>query len=79
VAPVLTPAMSYSAKQGILPGAVSSATLTHIQLSAQSLQVNSFAITATWYFSRDNSVPVKRQIRLTGPSSTDQTKTAKVH
>ena len=49
------------------------------QLSTQSLQVNSYSITAKWYFSRDNSVPIKRQIRLPGPTSADQTKTARVH
>jgi hypothetical protein len=49
------------------------------QLSSQSLQVNSYSISARWFFSRDNGVPIKRQIRLSGPSSSDQTKTSKVH
>jgi hypothetical protein len=49
------------------------------QLSTQSLQVNSFSITARWYLARDNRVPVIRQSRLPGPASSDQTKTAKGH
>jgi hypothetical protein len=49
------------------------------QLSTQSLQVNSFSITAKWYLARDNRVPVVRQSKLPGPQSSDQTKTAKAH
>jgi hypothetical protein len=49
------------------------------QLSSQSLQVNSFSIAARWYFARDARVPVRRQARLQGPSSADQTKTGKAH
>lgn len=47
------------------------------QLSTQSLQVNSFSITARWFLARDNRVPVVRQSKLPGPESSDQTKTAK--
>jgi hypothetical protein len=49
------------------------------QLSTQSLQVNSFSITARWYLARDNRVPIVRQSKLPGPASSDQTKTAKAH
>jgi hypothetical protein len=49
------------------------------QLSAQSLQVNSLSIAARWYFARDARVPIRRQARLAGPSSADQTKTGKAH
>jgi hypothetical protein len=49
------------------------------QLSAQSLQVNSLSIAARWYFARDARVPIRRQARLPGPASADQTKTGKAH
>jgi hypothetical protein len=49
------------------------------QLSAQSLQVNSLSIAARWYFARDARVPIRRQARLAGPASADQTKTGKAH
>ncbi len=49
------------------------------QLSAQSLQVNSLSIAARWYFARDARVPIRRQAKLSGPASADQTKTGKAH
>jgi hypothetical protein len=49
------------------------------QLSAQSLQINSLSIAARWYFARDARVPIRRQARLPGPASADQTKTGKAH
>jgi hypothetical protein len=49
------------------------------QLSGQSLQVNSFSIAARWYFARDARVPIRKQIPLQGPESSDQTKTGKAH
>jgi hypothetical protein len=49
------------------------------QLSDQSLQVNSLSIAARWYFARDARVPIRRQARLPGPASADQTKTGKAH
>jgi hypothetical protein len=49
------------------------------QLSPDSLEVNSFSIAARWYFARDARVPLRRQIRLNGPASADQTHTGKGH
>jgi hypothetical protein len=49
------------------------------QLSDQSLQVNSLSIAARWYFARDARVPIRRQAKLPGPSSADQTRTGKAH
>ncbi len=49
------------------------------QLSAQSLQVNSLSIAARWYFARDARVPIRRQARLPGPASANQTNTGKAH
>ncbi len=49
------------------------------QLSAQSLKVNSFSITARWYFARNARVPVRKQAPLPGPTSADQTHTGKGH
>jgi hypothetical protein len=49
------------------------------QLSNQSLQINSLSIAARWYFARDARVPIRRQARLAGPASADQTKTGKAH
>jgi hypothetical protein len=41
--------------------------------------VNSFSIAARWYFARDARVPIRKQIPLQGPESSDQTKTGKAH
>ena len=49
------------------------------QESSQNLVVNSFSIAARWYFARDARVPLRRQIQLPGPASTDQTHTGKGH
>lgn len=49
------------------------------QRSDNSLQVNSFSITARWYFARNARVPVRRQAPLPGPASADQTHTGKGH
>jgi hypothetical protein len=49
------------------------------QRSSQDLVVNSFSIAARWYFARDARVPLRRQIELQGPASTDQTHTGKGH
>jgi hypothetical protein len=49
------------------------------QQSAKDLVVNSFSIAARWYFARDARVPLRRQIELQGPASTDQTHTGKGH
>ncbi len=49
------------------------------QRSTRDLVVNSFSIAARWYFARDARVPLRRQIELQGPSSTDQTHTGKGH
>jgi len=49
------------------------------QLSNQNLVVNSFSIAARWYFARDARVPLRRQLRLQGPASADQTHTGKGH
>jgi hypothetical protein len=49
------------------------------QQSDKNLVVNSFSIAARWYFARDARVPLRRQIELQGPASTDQTHTGKGH
>ena len=49
------------------------------QESDKNLVVNSFSIAARWYFARDARVPLRRQIQLPGPASTDQTHTGKGH
>lgn len=49
------------------------------QLSNQSLLVNSVSIAARWYFARDARVPVRWQVPLPGPQSSDQTRTGKAH
>jgi hypothetical protein len=49
------------------------------QRSNKDLVVNSFSIAARWYFARDARVPLRRQIQLQGPASTDQTHTGKGH
>jgi hypothetical protein len=49
------------------------------QKSGNSLEENSFSIAARWYFARDARVPLRRQIPLSGPESSDQTHTGKGH
>jgi hypothetical protein len=49
------------------------------QLTSKDLVVNSFSIAARWYFARDARVPLRRQIKLQGPLSADQTHTGKGH
>jgi hypothetical protein len=49
------------------------------QLSSHSLIVNSWSLTARWYFARDSRVPIRRQAPLKGPASSDQTKTGSAH
>ncbi len=49
------------------------------QQSDKNLVINSFSIAARWYFARDARVPLRRQIELQGPASTDQTHTGKGH
>ncbi len=45
------------------------------QKSSESLIVNSWSLTARWYFARDARVPIRRQAPLKGPETSDQTKT----
>jgi hypothetical protein len=49
------------------------------QLSNKSLIVNSWTLTARWYFARDSRVPIRRQAPLKGPETSDQTKTGSSH
>jgi hypothetical protein len=48
------------------------------QVTGQSIVINTFSIQAKWYFARDATVPPPRQIYFRGPSSADQTATAKI-
>jgi hypothetical protein len=48
------------------------------QVAGQSIVINSFSIAAKWYFARDASVPPRRQVYFSGPTSADQTNTAKM-
>jgi hypothetical protein len=54
-----------------------SAFLYQNQVSQASILVNTFAITAKWYYDRDSGVPLGRMLRFKGPASQDQTKTAR--
>lgn len=49
------------------------------QLSSPSLIVNSWSLSARWYFARDARVPIRQQAPLHGPASADQTKTGTAH
>lgn len=49
------------------------------QLSNQNLVINTFSISARWYFARDARVPVPKQAPLPGPASANQTVTGKSH
>jgi hypothetical protein len=48
------------------------------QVVGQNLVVNSFIITARWYYDRDSGVPIKRQLFFKGPASADETKSARI-
>jgi hypothetical protein len=48
------------------------------QVTGQSIFINTFSIQAKWYFARDATVPPGRQLYFRGPSSADQTATAKL-
>jgi hypothetical protein len=45
---------------------------------ANSLRVDTFTITAKWFFARDSGVSFWRQLFFLGPATTDLTKTAKI-
>lgn len=45
---------------------------------SHSLVINTFSITAKWYFARDAAVPFWRQLWFRGPASLDQTKSAQM-
>ncbi len=47
------------------------------QITQQSLVVNTFSLTARWYFDREAGVRLKRQIVFVGPASADQTTSGK--
>ena len=44
---------------------------------SHSLLINTFSVTAKWYFGRDAAVPFWHQLRFRGPASLDQTKSAR--
>jgi len=48
------------------------------QVVRQSIVVNTFMVTARWYYDRDSGVPRWRLLFFKGPASLDQTKTAKI-
>jgi hypothetical protein len=48
------------------------------QVTGQSIVINSFSVSAKWYFARDATVPPRRQFYFSGPASADQTSTAKI-
>ena len=45
---------------------------------SHSLLINTFSVTAKWYFGRDAAVPFWHQLRFRGPASLDQTKSARM-
>jgi hypothetical protein len=48
------------------------------QVTGQKIGINTFSIAAKWYFARDASVPVWKQLEFKGPASADQTSIAKM-
>jgi hypothetical protein len=48
------------------------------QVTRQSINIETFSITAKWYFARDETVPPHRQLLFAGPASADQTSTARI-
>lgn len=48
------------------------------QVAGQTIIVNTFSITAKWFYDRDSRVPLLKQLVFKGPASLDQTKSAKM-
>ena len=48
------------------------------QIARQSIVVNTYTISLKWYYDRDSGVPLGRMLFFKGPTSEDQTKTAKI-
>jgi hypothetical protein len=63
--------------QNLTLGPTYSPFLYQNQGAFQSLVVNSFSISARWYFARDTAVPIPRQVKFKGPATSDQTKSTK--
>jgi len=47
------------------------------QVTGQGLVDNTYSISVRWYFARDSAVPPRRQLYFQGPTSADQTQSAK--
>lgn len=74
----ITVAMGFPILRNLTIGPTYSAFFYKSQLSGQSLIVNTVSVSARWYFARDTSVPIFRQLVYKGPASADQTKTSKI-
>lgn len=48
------------------------------QVAGQTIIVNTFSITAKWFYDHDSRVPLLKQLVFKGPASLDQTKSAKM-
>lgn len=48
------------------------------QVAGRTITVNTFSITAKWFYDRDSRVPLLKQLLFKGPASQDQTKRAKM-
>jgi len=48
------------------------------QVTGQSIRMRGLLITAKWYFARDATVPLVRDLYFRGPASADQTNSAKL-
>jgi hypothetical protein len=74
----VTGAISFPVLRNFSLGPTYSAFLYSNQVSQQSILVSTFSISARWYYDRDSGVPFPRLALFKGPSSQDQTKTAKI-
>jgi hypothetical protein len=48
------------------------------QVAGDAITVNTFSITAKWFYDRDSRVPLLKQLVFKGPASLDLTKSAKM-
>lgn len=74
----ITGAVSFPIARNLSLAPTFTSFLYESQLTRQSIVVNTFLITARWYYDRDSSVGLIRQLFFKGPATLDQTKTSKI-
>jgi hypothetical protein len=74
----ITPSISFPVLRNFGLSPTYTAFFYENQVAGQTITVNTFAITAKWFYDRDSRVPLHKQLLFKGPASLDQTKSAKM-